>query len=261
MKLPTVIFSHPAWGFINQGEHIANRLRTIDPKHVTCYPNLPGHEGRPLPEDFGKLGIKDFAEPVVKMLKAKAYEGCILIGHSSGACQNHYAVNEVHGDSEDDVPDVARAQIHIAPAMQGLVSIAVIWTIICSWTYLKAMLTGKPIYITRDDAKHLIFNGEEHPWLDQIVRQPASGRLVLQFGYLFWLPRPKVSTYVIAAKRERMHLSNQLKRLWCWLNGAKYYEVDATHGGILEHPDTLRIIQVILESYAVHRHDVETAKP
>jgi pimeloyl-ACP methyl ester carboxylesterase len=248
MKLPTIVFTPPAWGFNGQGDKIIAALKAIDPNLQVHHPLLQGHNGEQLPDNFGKLSTHDFAERLEILLQVKNLKDVILIGHSKGA----YLGNRVSRGSQGKR---VKAQIQIAPGGMGPAGLRVAWTIMWSWTYIWSIATRKPVYLKRETAKDLIFNGIADASIEKIAAQPASGKVVQEMIYKI-MPRPKVPTFVLAAIHDRMHLSNFFKKVWCWCFGAKYYEFDASHGGILENQKAIQQIVEIVKSFAVHTDTV-----
>lgn len=189
-------------------------------------PKLPGHNNDPFTEAMAGFGINDYSRHIMQKVHDCRIP-LVFVGHSLTAL----CAKEL-GDSRPN----AVGSIMIDPPGLGGLNFETTWRILRNPSYVGALWSEKPFIIERSDAIDLLFNGEMHPQVESIIRQPASGLAVKQ------AIRAKVKkgvrpSAVIAAGASRLY-PLKAKRKWCEKTNNPFVVFEgASHSGILDCPD------------------------
>ncbi|MCF7865089.1 MAG: alpha/beta fold hydrolase [Candidatus Pacebacteria bacterium] len=223
MKKFNIACTYGAWGGGPIIQPLVTGLQNLGLEQTSSI-SLIGHDGDPFTSSMGSLSLRDYEDDILEKLPAGEVVG---VGHSmTGVCWFNLAQR---------FPEKIKGVVMIDPPMLGGgADIRVTKALLSKpWRYIRPLLTNGLFTPTREDAKMMLFNGEESPHLDIITRQPAAGRAILQM-LLGRLPRQsKRPCAVVIAGGSRLHPSKQ-KIKWSQAIHCLCEEFwDESHCGIL----------------------------
>ena len=173
-----LVFIHGMWC---TGETFGDLMRSLCALGYDCYaPTLRGHADSKPVQDLGKVGIDEYADDVEEFLHSAYFYGrfepsskVILIGHSMGEI--------VATQVATRIPYLVAGHISMTSAPPRGVLLG--WEAIKRMPkYLKGIFGCKPVMLTPEDAKWLLFNGLAPETQQELIRKmvPESGRAALQ---------------------------------------------------------------------------------
>lgn len=223
MKLLTTYGMWGSKGFLRTMNSV---IEDVAQKEVSTI-SYPGHDGDRFTPEMGKWTLSDYKR---EMLERLPYGRVTIVGHSMSGMAAYQLAQEY--------PDKIKKVILIDPPMTGGL---VDWKVARAFIqnpkrYLGAMLFGKPFCVREEDAKMMLFNGDDSKHISSIVNQPGSGRLVAELSLTpASAKKSLVPTTVIIAGSSRLH-PVWSKKLWANAIGADCLTVpNASHCGIVSN--------------------------
>ena len=188
---------HGAWGSPRIMESLSVGLQKLADTEVTSV-QLAGHGGEAFTPEMGRYGLEDYENDIL----AKLPDGkIIIVGHSMGAvCGFNLA---------QKYPEKVGGAVMIDPPMLGGASDIRVTKALMSkpLRYLVPLFMNGLFTPTREDAKLMLYNDKESPHIEDIIHQPAAGRVIRQM-LTGRLPRQsKQPCAVVIAGGSRLHPS------------------------------------------------------
>ncbi len=236
MKRKNIVLVHGAWGDPLTMESLVVGLQKLTDRVVTSI-QLVGHGTEAFTPEMGSFGLREYENSILEQLIG---ENTTLVGYSMGAACG-FNLAQSH-------PLLVNGVVMIDPPMLGGgADIRVTKALLSKpLRYLLPLITNGLFTPTRDDAKMMLFNGEESTHLNRIVRQPAAGRVIRQmlFGRLPTYSRRPCG--LVIARGSRLHPErNKIK--WSQKVHANCVSIDGSHCGILEDPCLPEIVHKLVE--------------
>lgn len=235
-----VSFVHGAWGNPGTMKTLAAGLQHLTSNPVTSI-QLVGHGSDTFTPQMGNFGLNDYEANILEQLPS---DRNVIVGFSMGAaCAFRLA---------QKYPERIKGVVMIDPPMLGGGADIRVTKALMSkpFRYIHPILTNGLFIPTRDDAKMMLYNGEESPHLDSIVRQPASGRVIREmlFGRLPTQSRRPCG--LVIARKSRLH-PEKSKIKWAQQVHANCLSVDDSHCGILENPSLPHIVHGLIQRVSI----------
>ena len=231
---------HGAWGDPLTVQSLVVGLQKLTDNVVTSI-QLVGHGTEAFTPKMGSFGLREYEDDILKKLPS---DETILVGYSMGAvCGFNLAQRH---------PKMVKGVVMIDPPMLGGVADVRVTKALMSkpLRYLLPLFTNGLFSPTYEDAKMMLFNGEESPHLDRIVRQPAAGKAIRQmlFGRLPSYSRRPCG--LVIAGDSRLHPESH-KRAWAKKVHANWNSLAGSHCGILEDRRLPEIVHQLVERVSI----------
>ena len=204
--------------------------------------NLVGHGGEKFTPEMGDYGIKDYEKDVLEKLP----EGeIVIVGHSMGSlCGFNLAQR---------YPSKVRGVVLIDPTMcGGLADIRVAKALLSKpGRYILPVLSNGLFVPERDDAKLMLYNGQESSHLDSIARQPASGRAIREMLLGRLSGQTERPCALVVAGESRLSPTRQ-KIAWAkQVHAVSVATLAESHCGILENSILPDIVSGMVQRVSV----------
>jgi pimeloyl-ACP methyl ester carboxylesterase len=238
MKYPVSLI-HGAWGSPKTLESLQTGLQNLLQTDVANL-QLVGHGTEVFTPQMGGFGLREYEKSVLEQLGPQG----ILVGFSMGAiCAFNLAQKH---------PERVQGVVMIDPPMLGGgADIRVTKALLLKpRRYILPLFTNGLFTPTYEDAKMMLFNGDESPHLNDIIRQPAAGRVIRQM-LLGRLPNSsRRQCGLIIAEESRLHPADH-KRRWARNVHAHVSSVLGSHCGILGDKQLPAIVHNLIKKVSI----------
>lgn len=232
-----ILLIHGAWGSPEIMKSLSVGLQERTDKAVTSI-QLVGHGNEAFTHEMGSFGLEDYVNDIHRKLPAG--RKVIVVGHSmGGVCGFNLA---------QAYPEIVQGVVMIdPPKLGGGADIRVTKALLSNWRrYIWPLLTNGLFVPTREDAKMMLYNGEESHHLDSIIRQPAAGRVIRQMLVGRLPTQSKRPCGLVIAEDSRLHPSKN-KLAWAQKAHAHCIALAGSHCGVLANNRMPQIIHDLVE--------------
>lgn len=233
-------FVHGAWGNPDTMKTLAVGVQDLTNSPVTSI-QLVGHGSDAFTAQMGSFGLEEYEANILEQLPGGSN---VIVGFSMGAACA-FRLAQKH-------PERIKGVVMIDPPMLGGGADIRVTKALMSkpLRYIRPILTNGLFIPTRDDAKMMLYNDEESPHLDSIIRQPAAGRVIRQMLVGRLQTQSRRPCGLVIASGSRLH-PESYKRRWAQKVHANCVSVDDSHCGILENPSLPHIVHGLIQRVSI----------